>query len=188
MQKMASDFEKTNVITKREKIILGSLQKIIINPDNGRVVGIMLRLPGRRKPMVANTSAIVGFGMNFMMIEDMECISMPDEIIRIKEVLDRDVNIIDSTVVDEDKRNLGKVRDYSINLLEMKLARLYVRKKPFVSPFFKNFIISAENIVKIEKKKITVKSGLVKIGKRMRGKVKTPKVAHTKTVHTIKQR
>lgn len=183
MQKLASEFVKTNVITKKERVILGSLKEVLINPDDGKAIGIMIYLASRRKNMVANTSSVVGFGMDFVMIESVDSISPPDEIIRIKEVLDKEIFILKSSVYSEDGHYLGKVYDYSVNLLAMKLSRIYVKKKYVLNPFPRSSIISENDIIKIEKGKIIVKSGSVKTGKDIANLVKVRKTTKAKIAH-----
>lgn len=173
MQKLASEFEKTIIITKNERAVLGSLKDIIINPDTGDIVGIVCHVTGARKDMVANSSDITGIGTNFIMIGSADNIAEPDEIIRIKEVLNKEIELIDSKVVDEDGRNLGKLRDYSVNLKTMRLERLYVTSVSFVKLISKDLLIPSNDIIRIEKGKITVRGGSIKAAQKIAEMVKS---------------
>lgn len=182
MQKLASEFERTTIITKQERTILGFLKNFIINPQTGRAIGISFQNPrGKNQIMVANTSDIVGLGTNFLMLESADSASSPSEIIRIKEILDMDIELINSKVVDEDERNLGKLRDYSINLKAMQLERLYVAPSSLVKLFASDLIISAKNIIKIEKGKIIVRSGSVKPKKKAANVIRAEKSVRAKS-------
>lgn len=184
MQKLASEFGRTAIITREERTILGSLQDVIINPENGDAIGISFQVANaKNKIMVANTSDIAGVGTNFIMIRSIDSASLPDEIIRIKEVLDKDMEIAGSKVVDEDERHLGKVRDWSIDLKRMRLERLYVVSSSLIKMLAQDLIITANDIVKIEKDKITVRSSSVKAGKKIAAMAKAPKTARAKVAH-----
>ncbi len=167
MQKLASEFEKIIIISKNERTVLGSLKDVIINPDNGDMVGIVCHVPGLKKEMVANSSDITGVGTNFIMIGSVDNVAEKDEIIRLKEVLDKEIELIGSKVVDEDGRNLGKLRDYSVNLKTLRLERLYVTSVSFVKLIAKDLLIPSKDIIKIEKGKITVSGGSVRTAQKI---------------------
>lgn len=182
MQKLASDFEKMTVITKQERAVLGNLKDFVLNPETGEAIGLLVVVPkAKKKIMVVNKYDISGVGTNFLMIDSVNNLSEPDEIIRIKEVLDLDIELIGSKVVDEDGKNIGRVRDWSINLKAMHLERLYVTASVFVKMISRELLIPSESIVKIEKDKVIVKSGSVKSGKKITSVVEAkpvrPKVA-----------
>lgn len=184
MQKLASEFERTAIATKREKAVLGFLKDIILNPETGDAIGLLFYVAGAKgRKMVANSTDIAGVGANFIMIESADSASPPDEIIRIKEVLDKDIKIVGSYVADEDGRHLGKVRDWSVNLKTMRLERLYVTSSGLVKIFAQDLIIPANDIVKIEKDKITVRSGSVKHKKKIANMVKADKPTSAKVTH-----
>lgn len=184
MQKISSEFESTTIITRRERTVLGSLKNIILNPETGDAIGLSFYVAGaKHKEMVVNTSAITGVGTNFIMIESIDNASLPDEIIRIKETLDLGIEIVGSRVIDEDERHLGKVRDWSVNLKTMHLERLYVTSSRLVKMLTRDLIIPANDIIKIEKDKIIVRSSSVKSGKKVANIVKTGKPASAKVAH-----
>jgi|GEM_PF-3382650 len=178
MQKLASQFQNISVVTSQERIVLGPLVDIIIDPANGNAVGILFKsIHGN---MVTNTRDIIGVGLNFIMIEGIEKASEPDEIIRIKEIMDQEVELVGSRVVDETGRNLGQVNDWCVNLKTMRLARLHVTSSKLFKFIRDDLIISIDDIITIEKGKITVKSGLVKSGKKISNLVKEGKPVRTK--------
>lgn len=187
MQKLASEFERTTIITKQERAILGSLKDVILNPETGDAIGLFFYVAGNKnRELVVNTSDVSGVGTNFIMIDSADNVSPPDEIIRIKEVLDQGIEIVGSRVVDEDGRHLGKVRDWSVNLKTMRLERLYVVSSSLVKMLAQDLIILANDIVKIEKGKIIVRSGSVKSEKKVTNVVKVGKPVSAK-VAQIKQ-
>ncbi len=168
MQKLFSEFNKTLVISRQEKTAIGFLKNVILNPENGKAVGISFETPDRdNMTLVASTSAIVGTGLNFIMIDKIDSVGSPDEIIRVKEILDKGIELIDSKVIDEDGRNMGRVNNYSINLKTLRLRRLYVLSSSLIKLIAKEIIIPEEDIIKIEKNKITVRSGKIKAGKKI---------------------
>ena len=175
MQKLFSEFNKILVVSKQEKAAIGFLRDVILNPDDGKAVGISFATAGGdNKIMVARASAIVGAGLNFIMLRDTEAVGLPDEIIRVKEVMDKGIEIVGSKVVDEDGRNMGKANNYSVNLKTLKLERLYVLCSNIVKLIAKEIIIPEEDIIKIEKGKITVRSGVIKESKSVNVLAKEP--------------
>jgi len=188
MQKLASEFTNTIIITRREQAVLGELEDIILNPKTKVAIGISFKLVGGKKEtLVANTSDIVGLGTNFIMLESADNASPPEEIIRLKETLDLDIHLIGSRVVDENGRHLGKVNNFSVNLKNMRLERLYITSSSLVKILAKDLIIQANSILKIEKDLVTVEDGTVKTGKKITSLVGEGKPAQIKTIHNMRE-
>ncbi len=164
MQKLVSELKKSLVITKKEQTVLGHADDFIIDPDTGKVAGISVKIPGKKEEMFVNSSSVSGVGTIFLMIESINSLGEKDEIIRLKEILDKDIHIISADVIDEDGRRLGRVRDYSINLKTMRLERLYLTSYIFLKILSRDLMITESDIIKIEKNIIIVKGGRVKSG------------------------
>ncbi len=163
MQKFASEFKTTNVVTKREKVIVGNLFDFVINPDSGFVIGIIIEIFDKKKTKkTVNVSQVVGIGADFVMIVSLDDLAEPDEIIRIKEVLDSDIKIRNTKVYNQNNDYLGKVKDYTLNFHTMSLNRLYIRPANMLKVILEDLVIPRNDIIKIEKNRIIVRSGAIK--------------------------
>lgn len=187
MQKLSSEFNRTVIISRKEHAILGTLSDVIIHPRDKRAVGMVLDI-GKKGDIKAvfNTSDVVGVGTNFIMIESADNISPPDEIIRLKEILDLGIELNGSKVVDEDGRHLGKVRDWSVDLKAMQLSRLYVVSSNWIKALSQDLIISRGNVVRIEKGRVIVSGGSLKLKESTKSAVKKRVVAKAKPAHFAK--
>lgn len=175
MQKFASEIKDTNVLTRREKLLVGKIKELIINPANCFLVGLSLELNDRKRTKkVVNASSVLGLGADFVMIESLNDIADIDEIVRIKEVLDQEVQLLNLRVFTEDNFFLGKVRDFTINVEMMALERLYVKPANMIQVVLADHIIVRNDILKIEKERITVKSGKIKRGAKYKKPILSP--------------
>ncbi|RJO61569.1 hypothetical protein C4544_02440 [candidate division WS5 bacterium] len=187
MQKLSSEFNNTAVISRQEHAILGTLSDVIIHPKDKKAVGMVLETGREDIKAVFNASDVVGIGTNFIMIKSADNLSPPDEIIRLKEILDLGIELNGSKVVDEDGRHLGKIRDWSVDLKTMYLSRLYVVSASWIKALSQDLIISGDNVIRIEKGRVIVRGGSVKseksanvVRKRASARVKPAHLAKAK--------
>lgn len=183
MQKFAGEIKGTNVLTRREKLLVGKVTEFIINPANCFVIGLSLELNDRKKSKkVVNASSVLGLGTDFVMIESLNDIADPDEIVRIKDILDQEIQLFNARVFTEDNFYLGKVRDFTISLEMMALERLYVKPSNVIQVVLKDHIIVRNDILKVERERITVKSGKIEKGAKFKKPILNPNEQRLKSL------
>ena len=156
MIKLASELLLKPIVAKREGAAIGLINDLVVNPDDGGFIGIIVREGfGKNNLKTLAVKDIITISSDFILIPSYDVVGEIDEIVRIKSIIDQDIKIAKTTVVTIGGKILGKVRDYSIHLKTDKLEKIYVNP-PMMRPFAQEYIISLPQIVSIEKEQITV--------------------------------
>jgi sporulation protein YlmC with PRC-barrel domain len=161
MNRFASSFIGKPVVLAREQALIGIVEDLVINPDNGLFVGILLKEGfGKKMTKVVASKDIMEANSKFIIIKGLSAVGEKDEIVRIKDILDKDISIIGNQVYTIRNQYLGKVYDYTIETLTSSLSKIYVKPTLFHS-LSTDFIISSQQIIAIEKKRIIVEDGAI---------------------------
>lgn len=86
----------------------------------------------------------------------------PDEIVRLAPLLSRPINLPGIEVLNESNLQLGKVHEYTINLEQMLVQKLYVRPPLLKRFLIDSMVIDRSQIIEITPKQITVRDASVK--------------------------
>jgi len=132
---------------------LGRIGDIIINPDSGKVVGLLVAPSGRK---VVAPIDIISW-TNYVKIHDELDILEMDEVQQISKVLEKDIRIHRSKVFTKSGDYIGQVIDYGIDNKHLSLTCLIVAKGLLGMIFWDRKIIAASDIIEITKKGIKVK-------------------------------
>lgn len=131
----------------------GRIIEIVIEPETGKVVGFLLAPKGQ---YVIAPGDILFWEKNIF-IHDEEDILQTDEIIKVHEVLRKNIPILHNKVFTKSGTFLGKVYDIGINPKFFVLTKLAVAKNIFGLFPFDEKIIVHKNILEIKKDRIIVK-------------------------------
>lgn len=162
MIKFINQIIGANIILFQERAIVGQVSRVLIDPDDGAFVGLVVAPVHQKQETYIPTTEIKGFGRGLVMVEDLRSLSEEEDVILIKKVLDGEPQIIGAPVFDEDGTRLGKVNDATIDVRVGVLKKLYVNPPLLAGILGDQKIIDAKQIVKIEKKRITVQGTRVK--------------------------
>ncbi|MBT4917097.1 hypothetical protein HN709_02255 [Candidatus Peregrinibacteria bacterium] len=156
MQKLFSNILGAPVYEDDSLRAFNTVKDIIIDPERGDMLGIVVEI---RRNMIIAPIDIVSWG-DSVRVDHRDVVTEGNEILRVEEVLKREIHIPHSKVVSEDGDSLGVVFDYSIDSNSWKLNKIFVHKVFLGLIRFETRIIPAKEIVEISKGKIVVKNNL----------------------------
>lgn len=127
----------------------------IINPNNLKIEGFYCKGDNRKRSILL-TQDIRDVLPQGVVVNDQEVLAGPDELVRLKDVMNIGFELIGKHVETASKQKLGKVNDYATETGSMFIKKLYVTQ-----PIYKNFSggnlgIDRTQIVEITDKKIVV--------------------------------
>lgn len=154
------------VLLFQEGLLVGEISRVLIDSQNGSFAGLEVFSEKEKGLRYVPPAEIKGFGRNFVLIKNIDSLSLADDVVVIKKALDEGVKIVNARVYYEDGRYIGKVDDATINLKIAMLEKIYINPKLSIKFLSEYLIISAKMIVKIEPKKITVKDDRPKVSKK----------------------
>lgn len=142
---------------------LARTSRSIIDPRTLTIVAYELDGPLLDSPIallrIADIREISDIGM---IVDSSDEFVAPDDIIKLQQVYEYDFDLVGLAVIDERKRKLGKVTDYTIDSASFVIEQLTV-KRPLIHSFNDTeLLIHRRQIVEVSNEAIVVRSGEVK--------------------------
>lgn len=142
-----------------EIIPIAFVRDLVIDPENGKVVGFLLS-PGRNH--VISPVDVVAWG-DSLKVHNHDVIVESGDILRVQEILGRRAPVFGAKVVTEKGKNLGRVVDMAIDTSDFSLTKIYVAKLFLGILKLSTRLISARNIIEIKGNKVIVKDDEEKV-------------------------
>jgi len=137
------------VFAEEEKEEVGQVLEIIIDPENGQILGFLVSQPFA-KPSVVSNMDVLDISNDAIVINSANSLISPSEIIKIQEILNQKIKILGARAETESKKPLGRIEDFIIETETGSLMKFYI-KSGFFSPLL---ILPATSVLKIEKNKV----------------------------------
>jgi len=135
----------------------------IIDPSNLYVLAYEVDGPLlTQKPTFVRTADIREYGRIGMIIDSNDELIGLDDVIQIKKLHDLEFSLIGLNVIDEHKRKLGKVDDYTLDTGDFIIQQLNVRRGFIKGLTDTGLLINRSQIIEINNTSIIVKSPSVK--------------------------
>jgi uncharacterized protein YrrD len=128
----------------------------IINPNNLKVEGFYVQDNRSKQRLVLlyqDIRDIIGKGL---VIDDHEVLTEPDELVRLKDVMKIDFELLGKQVVTVGKKRVGKVSDYAAETTTMYVQKIYVSQSIIKNFTGASLSIDRTQIVEITNKKIII--------------------------------
>src|SRR4030042_4604509 len=135
---------------------LGKVADLIIDPANGKLLALKLQSK-IFKPKIICTIDIQGFTPLFLIAKDDSVIVNAEEVVRVKQVLDKKIMIIGNKVKTEAGKKLGICEDILIDTTTSMAIKFYVKTSGIMGPLQPNRIIPSASVVRIDREAIVVK-------------------------------
>lgn len=133
--------------------VAGRIAEIVIDPETGKVLGFLLAPKGRE---VIAPNDIIFWEQNIF-IHDEEDILETHEIIKVRDVLRKNIPIMRAKVFTKSGKYLGKVYDIGINPKFFMMTKLAVAKNVLGLFPYDEKLIAHGDILEITKERIIVK-------------------------------
>lgn len=128
----------------------------LINPNNLKIEGFYCADHFDKNQLILLTQDIRDHVEKGFVIDDHEVLADPEELVRLKEVLDLRFELVGKSVVTVNKQRLGKVSDYAVDDSSLYIQKIYVSPQLIKSLSGGNLSIDRSQIVEISDRKIIV--------------------------------
>ena len=154
----ASRLIGTPVLSVQSSGPIGTIGSPIIDPDTLKILAFHIDGPlTRRGPNILDTKSIREYSSYGCVIDSIEELVEPDDIIRVSEVLSLNFNLTGLRVETKKGSKLGHVSDYTVTSEDFIIQQIIV-KRPLIKSFTDpELTISKKEIVEIDDYKIIVK-------------------------------
>ncbi len=129
----------------------------IINPNNLQIEGWRCEDQFGKHELILLKQDVRDFVPQGIAVDDHEVLTEAGELIRLQEVLELDFELISKQVVTNHRRKLGKVSDYALDPLTMKIQKLYVARPVYKSLTEGQLQIDRSQIIEITPSRVVVR-------------------------------
>lgn len=128
---------------------VGTVRQIIIDPENGQLLGFLVATGLFSPAQALSFMDVVFWDENGLVTEHEENLVDPEEIIRIKNVLDHNINLLEMAAETESGQSLGQIENFLIDTESGTVVKYYL-----ADILGKKRILSADKVIKIDRKVI----------------------------------
>jgi len=150
-----SRLENVPVFSLQTGRMIARTARIIVDPDKLKIVGFAI--PYGRQTKILSTMSIREFSRVGMVIDSVEELVDPDDIIQIKKILSLNFNLIGLKVETRKKTHLGKVAGFSCTDDNFMIQQIRVKKPTLRSFTESELLIPRKEIVEITDYKVIIK-------------------------------
>ncbi|MDQ3158577.1 MAG: PRC-barrel domain-containing protein [bacterium] len=162
-----SSLTNKKVLSLRTGAPIGSLAEEIINPNNLKIEGWYAIDNSTRKKGVLLNQDVRDILPQGIAVNDHEAISDPNELIRLKEIMDIGFELNEKKVRTESGKRLGKIMDFAFDKEGYFIEKIYVRQSVVKSFSGGQLIIDRSQIVEVTHDKMIVKDAVIKLSEKV---------------------
>lgn len=132
----------------------------IINPNNLKIEGFYCQDRFSKDVLILLSQDIRDTIPQGLVVNDHDVLAAPDELIRLKDVLEINFQLMDKPVVTVNKKRLGKVNDFAADSESLYIQKLYIGRPLLKSLSGGQFSVDRNQIVEITNRKIVINDPL----------------------------
>jgi uncharacterized protein YrrD len=132
----------------------------IINPDNLKIEGWFCQDRFSKDHLVLLTQDVREIFNKGIIVNDHDVLVDPKELIRLQKILELQYELINKPVVTTNKKRLGKINDYAVEMPTLYIQKLYVSQPLIKSLNGGGLSVDRNQIVEVTDRKVVVKDPL----------------------------
>jgi sporulation protein YlmC with PRC-barrel domain len=162
MMRLSNQFDQLPVLSLHAGQPIGHVTGLLIDPHKLTVAGFWCQTLRATTPSVLLPNAIRDIqGLKGFIIDHEDNLSEPQELVRLREILDINYQLPDKKIITQSKQRLGKVVDFVVDDLSWRITKLHA-ERPAWKAFVSNaFTIDRDAIVSLDDKHVVVRDATV---------------------------
>jgi len=157
MLQLANSLTDLPVMSLRTGGMVAKAERPIIDPNNLKIEGWYCRDHFSKTELILLSKDIRDIVPQGLAIDDYDVLSKQEELIRMKEILRLNFELIGKAVVTDTKRRLGKVSDYAADVSSFFITKLYISQPVYKTLSGGQLSIDRTQIVEITPSQIVVR-------------------------------
>jgi sporulation protein YlmC with PRC-barrel domain len=151
MLQLSANLTNKSVLSLRTSSAIATVTAPIINPDNLKIEGFYCQDRfDKKKQLILLYQDIRDIMPNGYVVNDHDVLTEPEELVRLKKVLELNFELLGKQVVTVNKQRVGKVSDYATEMETMFVQKIYVAQS-----ILKNFAGGSLSIDRTQVNEIT---------------------------------
>lgn len=160
MLQLSTTFIDKPIMSLRTGAKVATTVSPLINPNNLKIEAFYCQDTRSRQQLVLLTQDIRDIISQGLVINDHDVLSEPEDLVRLRKVMEIDLQIMGMPVVTVNKRKIGKINDYAVDTLTLYIQKLYVAQPLMKSLSGGQLSVDRNQIVEITSRKIVVQEPL----------------------------
>jgi sporulation protein YlmC with PRC-barrel domain len=156
MLQLSGSLINKSVLSLRTGSVVATITGPIINPDNLKIEGFYCQDRFDKKQLVLLYQDIRDIMPQGYVVNDHDVLTEPEELVRLKKVMDLNFELIGKQVVTVDKQKVGKVSDYATETGTMYVQKIYVAQSILKSLAGGSLSIDRNQIQEITPRRIII--------------------------------
>lgn len=145
-----------NVMSLRTGMPVATVEAAIINPNNLYIEGWFVKESRKKDSLILLSNDIRDVLPQGFAINDQEVLSQPDELIRLKKILELDFKLLHLKVVSESGKGYGKVSDYAFETSNFFIQKIYAGQSIVKNFSGGSLSIDRSQIVEVTNRRIVI--------------------------------
>lgn len=160
MLRLSADIINQPVMSLRIGGPIATTVAPIINPNNLKIEGFYCVDNITREQLVLLYQDIREFMKQGIAVNDHDALVPPEELVRLKDILELNFDLLGKPVITVNKARLGKVNDYATETTTMYVQKLYVGQPLLKSLVGGTLSVERTEIIEITNRKIVINEPL----------------------------
>lgn len=156
MLQLSETMMNREVLSLRTGSPIGQIVAPIINPDNLKIEGLYCNEYESKKQTILLYQDIRDILPQGIVVNDLEALSDPSELVRLKKILEMDFELIGKPVETVSKEKIGKVTDYAFETTTMYIQKIYASRSILKSLTTGSLSIDRNQIQEITPKRVII--------------------------------
>lgn len=136
---------------------IGTVSEPIIDPDTLKIIALKLSGPLIRDTNILDIKSIREYSNLGMVIDDIDELVAPEDIIKISKIIALNFNLIGLKVETKKQSKLGKIIDYTLTPNDFVIQQIIVRRPIMKALIDPELTISRKEIVEVTDYKVIIK-------------------------------
>ncbi len=168
MLKLSAAYYEQPVLSLRTGSAIGTAHTPIINPNNLKIVGWYASNLLEKGDYILPIDDVRDFIQKGIVVDDYTALTLPEDMIRLQDIIRINFSVLSKVVLDENKHRLGKVVDFAVDDSSNYIQKLYVNPSLLKGFLTDQMIIDRSAIIEITDNKIFVSGSNAKDKSRVR--------------------
>lgn len=156
MLRLSNNYQNRSILSLRTGGVIGIATEPIINPNNLKIEGWYAQNQLEKGDFILPILEIRDFIAKGIVVNDHDALTVPDDMIRLRDILETRFELIGKVVITETKKRVGKVVDFAVDEQSNYVQKLYVAPPLFRGLTNDQILVDRSQIVEITDKKIII--------------------------------
>lgn len=156
MLQLSSTFANKAVMSLRTGTPVANIGQPIINPDNLKIEGFHCEDIFTKAQLILLYQDIREMLPQGFVVDDVDVLSQPAELVRLKDILELNFQLIGKPVETQSHDKVGKVGDFATEIETMYIQKIYVNRSVLKSLTTGQLSIDRSNIIEITNRRIII--------------------------------